>query len=103
MRIQQNGGFKSYGDGPKEKNPPQPLQFKVKFTWWPIKNGDCSPEDESMIVLAMSYDEAVINAEKHLKAAKLWKQVIAIYAVEFLCNKWGVASLPSNRFNTLIL
>lgn len=93
MTIQQNGGFKSSGDGPKEKAPPAPVTFRVKYTYWP-HNGDCSPEETEILVEAMSYDGAIAEAEKALRASKTWSRVIALYSVEFVCNRWGQALKP---------
>jgi hypothetical protein len=99
MTIQQNGGFKSSGEGPKEVRPPEPVSFIVKFTYWPSMTKDCSPSDSKIIVQAMSYDEAVENSKKELKAKKMWRQVIAIHSVSFVCDGWGRAIKPtsSNR------
>lgn len=88
MTIQQNGGFVSHGDGPKEKVPPTPVNFKVSFTCW---DNHCDISDDSIIVKALSYDEAVSNATAELKRLRKWKQVIAIFAVTFQCDKWGRA------------
>ena len=91
MIIEQNGGFVSDGDAPKHE-PTQPLEFKVTYTAWEKLKGDCDIEEESIIVMAKSYDEAVTNAVALLKKQKIWKQVISIFSVTFICDKWGTWS-----------